>query len=312
MPDLPPLQAIRVFAEVARTGNFTRAAEVLNMTQSAVSYQVKQLERHVGSALFIRQARGVVLSAMGRRVAPIIQNSLDDLRRGFHALQSERNNIITISTMQTIAGIWLAPRIGRFQRLHPHLTLRIEISNRNVDLENDNVDVVIRSGNGQWPGLTSHFLLGQEFTPVCSPHYIEQHGRPETPADLSRHHLIALTDPWWQIWFAAAGLPPQIPVQQSGIDVETQQLAATLAMAGSGIALVTPAFVADDVRAGRLLPLFSITAKSGSDYYFAYPRAGAGLPKIAALRQWILAEAGHAAGENPTAPHGQAPRSRPT
>lgn len=292
MVAMPPLAAIRVFETVARHGNFSRAAAELNMTQSAVSYQIKLLESFVGAPLFVRQARGVALTEKGETIAPTVQRALGDLAQSFRLVREESNSVLVISTMQTIAGIWLAPRLGGFQLLHPEYTVRLDISPNMVDLENEGIDVVIRSGRGDWPGLTSHFLLTQTFTPVCSPHYIAREGRPETPGQILNHVLIDRNDIWWPIWFEAAGLPRDASVKRASIDVNTQQMAAILAVSGSGIALVSPAFVGEDMKSGRLIQLFDVMAKSGSDYFLAYSEARRNTPKIRAFCEWILKEAG--------------------
>jgi len=294
MTKIPPLAAIRVFETVARHGNFSRAAAELNMTQSAVSYQIKLLESFVGAPLFVRQARGVALTEKGETIAPTVRRALGDLAQSFRLVREESNSVLVISTMQTIAGNWLAPRLGGFQLLHPEYTVRLDISPNMIDLESEGVDVVIRSGKGDWPGLTSHFLLTQTFTPVCSPHYIAREGRPETPGQILNHVLIDRNDIWWPIWFEAAGLPRDAPVKRTSIDVNTQQMAAILAVAGSGIALVSPAFVGEDMKSGRLIQLFDVMAKSGSDYFLAYSEARRNTPKIRAFREWILKEAGTA------------------
>lgn len=292
--NLPPLHAVRVFEAVARHGSFTRAAAELNMTQSAVSYQIKLLEQFVGAPLFARQARGVALSDKGKAVAPMVQRALGDLAETFRLVREESNAVLVISTMQTIAGSWLAPRLGGFQLLHPEFAVRLDISTHMVDLDSEGVDVVIRSGKGHWPGLKSHFLLSQTFTPVCSPHYIAREGRPSKPGDILNHVLIDRNDVWWPIWFEAAGLDRNAAITRASIDVNTQQMAAILAVAGSGIALVSPAFVKEDLASGRLVELFDITATSGSDYYLAYPENRRQQPKIRAFRDWILKETGTA------------------
>jgi LysR family glycine cleavage system transcriptional activator len=292
MTDFPPLNAVRVFEAVVRHGNFSRAAAELNMTQSAVSYQIKLLENFVGSPLFTRQARGVSLNEKGEAVAPMVRRALGDLAQSFRLAREESSSILVISTMQTIAGSWLAPRLGGFQLLHPEYAVRLDISPRNVDLDSEGVDVVIRSGKGKWPGLISHVLLGQTFTPVCSPLYLAREGRPQTVAELLNHILIDPNDIWWPIWFEAAGLPRDAAFTRASIDVDTQQMAATLAIAGSGIALVTPAFIPAELEAGKLVQLFDIQAKSGSDYCLAYSESRRNTPKIRAFKDWILKEAG--------------------
>ena len=294
MSDFPPLHAVRVFDAVARHGSFTRAAAELNMTQSAVSYQINVLERFAGSPLFTRQARGVALNEKGEAVAPMVRRALADLQQSFKKIREENNAVLVISTMQTIAGSWLAPCLGSFQLQHPEITVRLDISPGLVDLESENIDVVIRTGKGEWPGLKSHFLLPQKFTPVCSPHYIAREGHPKTPADMLNHVLIDRNDIWWSIWFETAGLPKNAVITRPSIDVNTQQMAAIIAVAGSGIALVSPGFVSEDLKAGRLVQMFDIMASSGSSYYLAYSEQRRNNPKIRAFRDWILKEAEHA------------------
>jgi LysR family transcriptional regulator, glycine cleavage system transcriptional activator len=291
MPAFPPLDAIRVFDTVARHGSFTRAAAELNMTQSAISYQIRLLENYVDGPLFVRQARGVALNERGEAVAPVVRRALADLSHSFKKLREDSNALLVISTMQTIAGSWLAPRLGNFQLQHPEYTLRIDISPVLMDLQNEGIDVGIRTGQGQWPGLKSHFLFAQTFTPVCSPYYIEREGRPATPAEMLNHILIDRNDIWWPMWFSAAGLAPNAAITRPSIDVNTQQMAAILAVAGSGIALVSPSFVSEELKSGRLIQLFDIMASSGSDYYLAYAEQRKNHPKIRAFRDWILKEA---------------------
>ena len=111
MAETPPLQAVKVFDAVARHLNFTKAASELNMTQSAVSYQVKLLESFIGAPLFLREARGVALSEHGRTVAPMVRRALSDLTQAFQSARAETTNLLVISTMQTFASTWLAPQL---------------------------------------------------------------------------------------------------------------------------------------------------------------------------------------------------------
>ena len=294
MADLPPLAAIRVFEAVARLQNLSRAAEELNMTQSAVSYQIRQLEIFCGAPLFTRLARGVELNSRGRMVAPAVARSLGELRSAFRQIRDENDSLLVISTMQTIASSWLAPRIGRLQMAHPELAVRLDISTRLVDFAVDTVDVAIRSGNGSWKGLVSHHLIDQTFTPVASPAYLEREGRPATPAALLSHVLIAPSDDWWRIWFAAAGVDEPIAIARPGIDVETQQMATRVAVAGNGVTLATPAFIQPELDAGQLVRLWDIEPASGLSYFLTYPEETASRRKIRLFRDWVLAEAGKA------------------
>lgn len=288
----PPLQAVKVFDAVARHMNFTKAADELNMTQSAVSYQIKLLEGFIGAPLFVRQARGVGLSEQGAAVAPLVRRALGDLTQAFQSAKAETTNLLVVSTMQTFASTWLAPRIGTFQMANPDIAVRLDVSNHLVDFSRDGVDVAIRSGKGDWPGLMGHVLGGGNFTIVCSPLYYERIGRPKSPADLDNCIFIGPRDEWWPMWFAAAGLKPPASLSRPGVDVETQQMAAVLAVAGHGLALVHPGFVADELKTGKLMQPFDVVVASGFNYYLVYPETNRLPRKTQLFRDWILAEAG--------------------
>ncbi len=292
MAEIPPLQAVKVFDAVARHLNFTKAATELNMTQSAVSYQVKLLEEYVGTALFRREARGVALSEHGRTVAPLVRQALGDLTQAFRSAKAETANLLVISTMHTFATTWLAPRIGSFQMENPDIAVRLDISQGLANFHDDGVDIAIRSGKGEWPGVKSHCLGGSAFTVVCSPQYYERIGKPKTPADLVDCNFIGPRDDWWPIWFAAAGIDPPAAFSRPGIDVETQQMAMVLAVAGHGLALVHLGFVTEEFKAGKLIQPFDVMATAGFNYYLVYPEVGRLPKKTRLFRDWILKEAG--------------------
>ena len=292
MPNLPPLQAVKVFEAVTRHGSFTKAAAELNMTQSAISYQIKSLELFAGGPLFRRLARGVALTDKGSMIAPAMHRALAELEQSFRLARDETSAVLVISTMQTIASSWLAPRIGAFQLQNLELAVRLDVSSQLVDFESDGVDVAIRSGSGTWKNLVSHFLLEQCFTPVCSPQYIQREGTPDNPADLLNRVLVSPRDDWWPLWFKAAGLDDVKLNERTGIDVDFQQMAARVAIGGHGIALVTPGFFQDEIDRGQLVKIFDITATAGTSYYLVYPAQRRSLNKIRLFRGWILKEAG--------------------
>jgi LysR family glycine cleavage system transcriptional activator len=303
MAETPPLQAVKVFDAVARHLNFTKAAEELNMTQSAVSYQVKLLESFIGAPLFVRQARGVALSEHGATVAPLVRRALTDLTQAFQSAKAESANLLVVSTMQTFASTWLAPRIGRFQMANPDIAVRLDVSSHLVDFERDGVDAAIRSGNGNWPGLASHVIGGGNFTAVCSPAYYKSIGSPSSAAELDDCIFIGPRDEWWPIWFAAAGRKPPASLSRPGVDVETQQMAAVLAIAGHGLALVHPGFVTEEIKNGRLMQPFALMASTGFNYYLVYPQANRLPRKTQLFRDWMLAEAGHVSSESSGSHH---------
>jgi LysR family transcriptional regulator, glycine cleavage system transcriptional activator len=292
MAEMPPLQAVRVFDSVARHLSFTKAAAELAMTQSAVSYQIKLIESFLGAPLFVRLARGVALTERGLAISPVVRQALGDLTRAFQSARDGNESMLVITTLHTFATNWLAPRIGAFQLVHPEIAVRLDVSSRLVDLEAEGIDVAIRSGNGPWPGLVSHVVMDSVFTAVASPAYLERHGRIATPGDVLKATIIGPHEDWWPVWLAAAGVKPPYVFERRGVELETQQMIASVAVAGHGVALVTPGFVADDLKSGRLVQLFDVMGTTGAKYFLVYPEGRRNQRKIRMFREWLLAEAG--------------------
>jgi LysR family glycine cleavage system transcriptional activator len=293
MTNLPPLSAIRAFEAAARHQSFTRAAEELGMTQAAVSYQIRLLEDRVGGPLFVRGPRGVVLSETGRRVAPAVTDAFAQLRSAFAELDEADEGVLAISALATFATNWLVPRIGAFQLAHPKLAVKLEASNALVDFTRAEVDVGIRSGNGKWPGLAAHALFGADFTPMLSPRLLEQAGPLQSPADLLRLPLIDPTDQWWIEWFETAGVSAPDLSNRVELRVENQQLAGRAALAGQGVAILMPAFFAEELASGLLVQPFPIMRRSPEVHYWVvYLEARRRSPKIRAFRDWILEAVG--------------------
>ena len=207
--NLPPLAAVRVFEAAARQVSFTRAAEELGMTQAAVSYQIKTLEERVGAPLFLRRPRQVELTETGLRLAAASTQALDILAAAFGRTREDAAGKLTISTVPTLATNWLAPRLGLFQLANPSIAVRLETSPRYVDFTREDVDVAIRVGDGNWPGLAAHALLPTIFTPMLSPELAASIGGVNEPADLLRLPILTPTDPWWAQWLVAAGVSPE-------------------------------------------------------------------------------------------------------
>lgn len=287
-----PLSAIRVFESVARLQNFTKAAQELNMTQSAVSYQIKLLEEFAGAPLFQRLARGVALTAKGETVAPVIRRALADLGETFRSIREDQNSILVISIIHSFASNWLTPRIADFQSRFPDISVRFDITSRLVDFGTEGIDCGIRLGKGNWPGLTAHYLLSGGFTPMASPSYLERYGRPQTPADLLNFHLITPADDWWPLWFQQAGVEGPLTMLRPGVTIDTQQIIGGLALSGGGVGLVSADFFKDEIESGKLIQLFDLRATAGMDYYLVYPETKQPRPKLRSFREWILEQAG--------------------
>lgn len=289
---LPPLAAVRVFEAAARLGSFTRAAAELGMTQAAVSYQIKVLEERVGAPLFLRGPRQVTLTEAGRRLSPAVTAAFDQLRAALGAFRDEADGgVLTVSCMYTFAANWLAPRLGLFGAAHPGLGVRLNTDDRLVDFAREEVDAAIRSGPGGWPGLAAHPLFPVHFAPLCSPDLLARLGPVAAPADLLRWPLLSSDDPWWELWFRRAGVPvPAGLATRQGLRFDSQRMDGTAALAGQGVAILTPALWAEDLAGGRLVQPVPLVADEGRHYWLVYPEARRGSRKIRLFRDWLLEE----------------------
>jgi LysR family transcriptional regulator, glycine cleavage system transcriptional activator len=283
------MSAIRVFEAAARHQSFTRAAEELGMTQAAVSYQIRMLEDRVGTPLFTRLPRQVVLTAKGRQLAPAVTEAFEALRDAFSGLEETVQSVLSITTLTTFASAWLVPRLGRFQQLHPDIAVQIDVSAQIVDLTQSDFDIAIRSGTGEWPGLEAHFLFPSHFTPVGSPDLLRSADLRE-PADLLKLPILTPSDPWWRDWFAAAGLPDVDLSNRPDNSLGAQQFEGMAAMAGQGLAMINPYFFPADLAAGRLVQPFDLVVQADRSYWIAYPKARRRSAKIQAFRDWALSE----------------------
>jgi LysR family glycine cleavage system transcriptional activator len=290
MSKLPPLSAIRAFEAAARLGSFTQAAAELGLTQAAVSYQVKQLEDRVGMPLFLRQARKVVLSEAGKRLAPAVGEAFQRLTFAFDALKTSDENVLSVTAVFTFCSNWLVPRLGTFQVAHPDIAVRLDMSTRWVDFTQESFDIGIRSGSGDWKGLAAHKLMPLELGVFASPDFLAQAGRVDGPADLLRLPLLDWTDRAWRVWFAAAGIADPKRTSGPSITATTQHVLANAAMSGQGVALLTPAFFRAEIAAGRLVQVLPMLARDAADYWLVYPKERRNQPKIRAFRDWLLAE----------------------
>jgi LysR family glycine cleavage system transcriptional activator len=197
---------------------------------------------------------------------------------------------LTVSTSPNFAAKWLVHRLGRFAEANPGIDLRIGATVQHVDFAREEVDVAIRHGDGNWPGLHVARLCVEELFPVCSPKLLKGRGALRTPADLARHTLLHLGEPLdWNKWLQAAGVP-DMEVSRGPVFSQTS-LAIDAAIDGQGIALARTALCASDLLAGRLVRPFDFALRVPYAYWIICPKANAELPKIATFRDWLLAEA---------------------
>ena len=283
-----PLSSIRVFEAAARLNSFTRAAEELGMTQAAVSWQIKALETRLGFSLFRRLPREVQPTEPGERLSRAATEAMTLLRRAFAEVTEADQGVLSITTLTTLATQWLAPRLGAFQVANPGLAVRLDTSPTIIDLARDNMDVALRSGDGDWPDVECALLMPSVFTPLCSPALCERLGLKD-PADLVDAPRVG-DEKEWAAWFASAGVETAAtPASRLRADIQGLEVAA--AMGGQGIALGSPILFAREIQAGLLVRPFRQTMKLSQGYWIAWPADRRRSPKIARFREWLMAEA---------------------
>jgi LysR family transcriptional regulator, glycine cleavage system transcriptional activator len=282
MARLPPLAAVRVFESAARHENFTHATAELGMTQAAVSYQIRLLEERLGASLFARIKGRVSLTDAGRRAAPLVASAFETLEEAFSGLVAEDQALLSISTAQTFATTWLAPRLGNFQVRHADLAVRLSTDNRLIDFSTGEFHAAIRMGRGGWPGLKCHFMFRLNYSPICSAEFAAGH-RLDDPGRLLDVPRLSASDRWWADWLAEAGVAARGGAPDPGLVLDNQVIEANAALAGAGIALMTPMFWRRELSAGRLVQPFDHIHITPNSHWLVYP-------KIAAFRDWLLAE----------------------
>lgn len=286
---IPPLAALRAFEAVARHLSFTRAAEELGMTQAAVSYQIRLLEERLGGPLFLRKTREIVLTELGTRFSRPTVEAFDLLREAFADPAADHAATLSISTVPTLAGAWLSSRLGRFQLQNPDLAVRLETNDHLIDFAREDFSVAIRAGTGDWAGLTAHFLMRVEYTPMLSPELALKHDLRE-PADLLRMPLLDAGDPNWGVWMREAGLDyPECP-PRAGLTLTTDLHEARAALAGFGVALLTPRFFRYELATGGLIQPFPQVSQTGRGYWLVYPSRRRNRPAIRKFRSFLLEE----------------------
>ena len=287
---LPPLNALKAFEAAARSESFTRAAEELNVTQGAVSHQVKALEETLGLKLFNRERQRLILTEAGREYLGVVRDALDQIAFGTERLlQRQSSGVLTVSTSPDFAAKWLVVRLGRFVDAHPDIDLRISATTHYVDFAREDVDIAIRHGNGNWPGLDVTKLYSERLFPVCSPKLVSGRNRITKASDLLKFPLLRLEDAKnWTRLFEAAGVTDAVG---PGPVLNRASMLIDAAIDGQGIALARTALAAWDLINGRLVRPVDVSLRMANTYWIVCPKAVSGVPKIAKFRQWVLAQA---------------------
>ena len=287
---LPSLNGLRAFDAAARHLSFTRAAAELNVTQTAISHQIRRLEDQLGVRLFVRRNRALLLTREAQDYLPAVRAAFDDLRRATARLRRpDRDGLLTVSTTASLAAKWLVTRIAAFQDAHPTIEVRITTSTHLVDFRREEVDVAVRYGRGSWPGLRAQWLMAEDIFPVCSPALLNGAKPLRQPEDLAHHTLLhaSVSREDWQLWLTAAGLPVSL-AQRRGLTFDQSFMALQAATEGLGVALGRTRIVESDLAAGRLVVPFDVVLPSDAGFYIVAPEETADAPKIALFRDWLV------------------------
>src|ERR1700684_1237498 len=289
---LPSLNGLRAFEAAARHLSFTTAASELNVTQTAISHQIRRLEEELGIRLFVRQNRALALTPEATNYLPGIRAAFNDLRLATdRLLPKDAGHVLTVSTLASLAAKWLLPRLSTFQEAHPGIDVRITTSTGLVDFKSGDVDAAIRYGRGHWPGLRADWLMADELFPVCSPALLTGDKPLRCPEDLAHHTLLHSSggyDDDWRLWLTAAGLPSDIS-KQPGLTFDLIFMTVQAAIDGVGVAMGRTSYVEADIAKGRLVVPFKIALPADAGFYLVTPEAKADPPKLGAFRQWLKA-----------------------
>lgn len=299
MAHLPPISALRALEAAARHLSFTKAADELNVTQSAVSHQIKHLEELWDLKLFQRLTRRLELTTSGKALAPVIQDFFHKLEGTLDELKSDDgHSILRIQMMPSVAAKWVVPRLQGFRDRHPDIDVWIStLDPTEGRFEFRQLDAALHLGTGEYPNLTSWPAMREYVFPVARPRFLEERGIPQSPADLCQYPLLLRTGsigaPQWEYWFDQVGVDRSIyePALHEGTRFPDSNMALQAAFDGQGIALARSAPVWDDVQSGRLVRLFNVSCPFPLGIYFVCPTERAETPVVIAFREWLMEEA---------------------
>jgi LysR family transcriptional regulator, glycine cleavage system transcriptional activator len=297
MPRLPSLDTLRVFAVAARHLSFTKAANELHLTQSAISHRVRALEDELGVVLFNRLTRRLELTRAGQALAQRIDRAVGDIARAVADVDdASEERRLSVTMLPSVASRWLVPRLPRFHARNPNIELQVIADRSLLDLRSAGIDLALRYGRGAYPGYAATMLMPDSVFPVCSPRLIAKHGPVTSIEALIELPLLhdsstegdgSGTD--WRSWLGH--LDRGDLSWHNGQRFSEAGLLIEAAMLGLGVALGRASLVSELVANGTLVCPLPLTAPTAFSYHLlALPEAAA-LPKIVRFREWLQAEA---------------------
>ena len=291
---IPSMEALIAFEAAARHESFTRSADELALTQSAVGRQIACLEDFLGVPLFNRVKKRLSLSDAGRVYAKQIREHLEKIERDTLAAMARRGagGILELAVIPTFATRWLIPRLPQFYASQAGITLNLTTRAEPFLFADTPFDAAIHFGNPAWPGAIARHLFGEEMTPVCSPRLLDGRSTlaPAELVDFNLLHQSARTEAW-RHWFAQAGIHDTNCM--GGQRYELFSMLVEAARAGLGVALVPRFFVLNELRNGELVIPCALSLQSESGYYLVYPESKQSSPLLKIFEEWLLAMAKH-------------------
>jgi LysR family glycine cleavage system transcriptional activator len=287
---VPPFNPLHVFTVAARLGSFTQAGELLGVSQAAVSRQVAVLEGYLDTRLFRRERFGVALTPEGQMLQEEVGPAFERIAAATERVRREtRTSPLRLRVYNTFAAKWLLPRLYRFEAAHPGIAVRLSHSVTPVNFQRDAADLAIQLGDGRWPGLGSRRLLPDILQPVCSPRLLEGDPSLREPDGLLQHRLLVSryrrSD--WRDWLAGID---RLDLLRDGMEFTSSVLTYQAAAEGLGIAIGQMPLLAQDMRAGLLVPLFALPVRRDLDYHAVWPADRPPERKAQTFLSWLYKE----------------------
>ncbi|GGX14199.1 transcriptional regulator [Pigmentiphaga litoralis] len=297
-PYLPSLQSLLAFEAAARHLSFTRAAQELELTQTAISHQIKTLEDRLGTKLFVRVRNALSLTPAAREYLVSVNDAISVLSLATERTRKNKTNtVLTVTCLPTYATTCLIPALPDFQDRHPDITVHLATSATFDEFERNTYDVAIRYGSGRWPSVRADLLHTEQFFPVCAPRLLDAlQGRPPVEVLKAlrqvRTYFYSMYQDDWPKWLEAAGLPHAEFHGESVFHLQLTSLSA--AVEGVGIAIGRTPLIDRDLARGQLVEPFDVRVSSSSSYYVTSPTSKSKQDKVQAFRDWALSYFSHA------------------
>ncbi|MCO6393354.1 LysR family transcriptional regulator [Aliihoeflea aestuarii] len=283
------MNGLRAAEAVGRLGSLQAAADELGVTIGAVSQHLGRLEAALGHALFARTSRGLVPTEFARSFLPRLTTGFSELEGALRSARLDRVNVLTLSVAPVFASKWLVPRLARFSELHPGITVRLDASTALIDPDRSDVDLAIRVGDGNWPGVATRFLLPQEIFPVCAPALA---AKLHEPLDLTTVPIVrdANSTLKWATWLAPFGIAED--ALADGHTFTDAALALDAAIAGQGVMLAWQTLAQDALATGRLVTPFAHRAATGLGYWVVTSATTRPSKAMGDFTSWLESEIG--------------------